>query len=107
MKLYGIPNCDSVKKARKQLDADGVAYDFIDVKTMQLSAERIAEWLKQCPETLVNKRSTTYRDIKTDWLATTGDTQAQIALIQANPTVIKRPLIEYDNGEISVGLQKK
>lgn len=104
LKLYGITNCDSVKKARKQLDADGVNYEFIDLKSAQLSADMLTDWLNQCPNTLVNKRSTTYRQIKADWLAAEGNITAQIALIQANPTVIKRPVIVSDDGVVSVGM---
>ncbi len=103
MKLYGISNCDSVKKARKQLQADGIDYDFIDLKTAELSDELLQTWLQALPETLVNKRSTTYRSIKADWLAAADDIAKQIALLQTHPTLIKRPLIEHDNGELSVG----
>lgn len=103
LKLYGIPNCDSVKKSRKQLDADGTAYEFIDLKRIELPIDTLADWLRQCPDTLVNKRSTTYRQLKADWLAAEGNIHAQIALIQANPTVIKRPIIVADSGDITVG----
>lgn len=101
MKLYGINNCDTVKKARKQLDTEGVDYEFIDLKTVKLDAALLGSWLEALPNTLVNKRSTTYREIKTDLLS--ADTAATIALIQANPTVIKRPVIVRDNGEVGVG----
>ncbi len=103
MKLYGISHCDSIKKARKQLQADGIDYDFIDLKTAELSDELLYTWLQALPKTLVNKRSTTYRSIKVDWLAAADDITKQIALLQAHPTLIKRPLIEHDNGELSVG----
>ncbi len=111
MKLYGIPNCDSVRKARKQLDSDGVNYDFIDVKSAPLSADCIAHWFSHCGDKLINKRSTSYRQVKAQWLAaeaekgtTAGLSEAQIALIQQHPTLIKRPLVEYDDGRIGVGL---
>ncbi len=102
MKLYGIKNCDTVRKVCKQLDAEGQQYEFIDLKTADLPAEKISMWLEQCPA-LVNKRSTTYRTIKADWLAAENDSAQQIALIQANPTLIKRPLIEHDDGRVTVG----
>ncbi|PID66370.1 MAG: arsenate reductase [Gammaproteobacteria bacterium] len=100
--LYGIKNCDTVKKAIKQLDKQRTAYTFIDLKTADLSTELLQDWLRQCPETLVNKRSTTYRRIKADWLAADNQ-QAQIALIQANPTVIKRPVLVKADNHIMVG----
>lgn len=103
MKLYGIINCDTVKKARKQLDAEGVAYTFIDLKTAELDEFMLAEWLIALPDTLVNKRSTTYRTVKTQWLAAESETAQQTALIRANPTLLKRPIIVRDCGEITVG----
>lgn len=102
MKVYGIKNCDSVKKARRALDADNIGYTFIDLKTAELTSAQVGEWLSQCPDTLINKRSTTYRQIKAQWLAA-ADSDAQIALIIAHPTLIKRPLIEGDDGKVSVG----
>ncbi|PIE46505.1 MAG: arsenate reductase family protein, partial [Gammaproteobacteria bacterium] len=69
MKLYGIKNCDTVRKAIKFLDGQGSHYEFIDFKTTKLSAGKVKNWLTQCPETLVNKRSATYRKIKTAWLS--------------------------------------
>ncbi len=107
MKLYGIKNCDTVKKAIKQLDSDNIAYEFIDLKTTELSVELLTDWLKQCPKTLVNKRSTTYRQIKEEWLSVEDDLSAQIKLIQENPTLIKRPVIVLDNAEIIVGFDKQ
>ncbi len=106
MKLYGIKNCDTVKKAIKQLDSDNVAYEFVDLKTTKLSVELLTDWLTQCPDKLVNKRSTTYRQIKEEWLSVEDNLSAQITLIQANPTLIKRPVIVLDNGEIIVGFDK-
>lgn len=102
MKCYGISNCDTVKKARKQLDEQNTEYEFIDLKTTTLSEILLTDWLTQCPDTLVNKRSTTYRNIKAEWLA--AKTQAEkISLIQSNPTLIKRPVLAKENGDIIVG----
>lgn len=104
LKLYGIPNCDRVKKARRQLDSEHTLYEFINLKTADLPAELLTDWLTQYPETLVNKRSTTYRQIKADWLAAENSIAQQIALIQRNPTVIKRPVIVDGEGKISLTL---
>ncbi len=101
--VYGIPNCDSVRKARKQLESEGIAYEFVDVKRTALSAEMLRTWLAQQPDKLVNKRSATYRAIKSEWLSVQDDMDGQIALIQANPTVIKRPVIVDDSGNVTVG----
>lgn len=107
MKIYGIKNCDTVKKALKQLNAQNSHYEFIDLKTTDLSADLLADWLSQQPNTLINKRSTTFRAIKSDWLAAEDDTERQIRLIQANPTLIKRPVVEKANGDIIVGFDSE
>lgn len=103
MKIYGIKNCDTVKKALKQLDTQGSQYEFVDLKTSELSADLLRDWLSQQPQTLVNKRSTTYRAVKADWLAAENDISKQIELIQANPTLIKRPVVEVADKTIIVG----
>ncbi|MGY0399973.1 MAG: Spx/MgsR family RNA polymerase-binding regulatory protein [Ostreibacterium sp.] len=106
MQLYGIKNCDTVKKALKQLEAQGTVYDFIDVKTTPLSTEQLTDWLAQCPDELVNKRSTTYRMVKQAWLLAETNIERQIAIIQANPTLLKRPVLVKDTGEVMVGFDK-
>lgn len=102
-KLYGIKNCDTVKKAIKQLAEQQTDYEFIDLKTVTLPHELLHDWLSQHPQTLVNKRSTTYRQIKNDWLAAENDVNRQIELIQANPTLIKRPVLERADNTIIIG----
>lgn len=106
MKIYGIKNCDTVRKALRQLDTQNSHYEFIDLKTTPLSLSLIKDWLSQQPQQLVNKRSTTYRALKTDWLATDNNLDKQAQLIQANPTVIKRPVILQSSGKITVGYDK-
>lgn len=103
IKLYGIKNCDTVKKARQQLNTQGIVYDFIDLKTAELSDDLLRHWLQQCPNHLVNKRSTTYRNIKDNWLATEDNLNAQITLIQQHPTLIKRPVLQLADETIIVG----
>lgn len=106
MKLYGIKNCDTVKKARKQLEAEGAEYCFIDLKVTELDDQLVTDWLKLLPTALVNKRSTTYREIKQQWLDAEDNVTEQVALIKANPTVLKRPIVVKDNGEVTVGWSK-
>lgn len=106
IKLYGIKQCDSVRKAIKALENQQIEFEFIDLKTTQLSLDLLKNWLVQCPETLINKRSTTYRTIKEPWLACEGNVGEQLALIQGNPTVIKRPVLLKNNQEIIVGFDK-
>lgn len=106
IKLYGIKQCDSVKKAIKALENQKIEFEFIDLKTTHLSVDLLKGWLAQCPETLINKRSTTYRTIKEQWLACGDNVGEQLALIQDNPTVIKRPVLLKSNQEIIVGFDK-
>lgn len=103
--LYGIKHCDTVKKALKQLDSQKIAYQFVDLKTTLLASETIQDWLSQCPDTLINKRSTTYRQLKTT-LMTITDEEQLIAIIQTHPTLIKRPVMVLNHGEIIVGFDK-
>ena len=101
MILYGIPNCDSVKKAQKFLREAGVAFEFVDFRQNPIAPEKLAQWVDQLGvEGLVNKRSTTYRQLSDAQKA--NITQA---LILKNPTLIKRPVLE-SGGRIRVGFNE-
>lgn len=106
IKLYGIRNCDSVKKAVKQLQNNGISFDFIDLKTTKLPADLLVDWLQQLPDTLVNKRSAAYRQIKHQWLQAAQQSE-QISLIQSHPNLLKRPVIVSTDGVVSVGFDKQ
>ena len=94
--VFGIPNCDTVRKARKFLEQHGVDYDFHDVREQPLSQDTLLRWLSQIPrEQLVNKRSTTWRQLTAEQQALRDDAQA-IALLQAHPTLMKRPVLQHD-----------
>ncbi|MCX4025457.1 ArsC family reductase [Endozoicomonas sp. SM1973] len=102
IKLYGIKNCDTVKKARKWLDEQQIAYEFHDFKTAGIHRDIIAQWLTQLDQdTLINKRGTTWRRIPETQKINLTDEKA-ITLMLANPSVIKRPVLDKD-GNISVG----
>ncbi|WP_163835010.1 ArsC family reductase [Spartinivicinus ruber] len=102
IKLYGIKNCDTVKKAKKWLDEQQIAYEFHDFKTAGIRRDIIAQWLTQLSqELLINKRGTTWRRIPENQKANLTDDKA-ITLMLANPSVIKRPVLDND-GNISVG----
>ncbi|WP_200918253.1 ArsC family reductase [Jeongeupia sp. HS-3] len=103
MTLYGIPNCDTVKKARNWLTEHGHDYDWHDYKKQGISAERLAGWIAQIGwEPLVNKAGTSWRKLDDASKAAVVDAASAIALMQANPSVIKRPVLER-NGTITVG----
>lgn len=102
--LYGIKNCDTVKKARKWLDANGSDYTFHDFRIDGLSAEQVQSWVESLGwETLVNKRSTTWKQLDESTKAALNN-DSVIEVILESPTLIKRPLLDID-GAISVGFK--
>ena len=102
--VYGIPNCDTVKKSRSWLTEHGVAYEFHDFKKQGVPADLLAEWLASAGwQTLVNRKGTTWRNLdEATRLAVVDDASAN-ALMVANPSVIKRPVVIWGDGAISVG----
>ena len=104
--LYGLsPNkCDTMKKARKWLDDNGHAVDFIDYKKDGLSPELLNEFVQALGwEALVNKRGTTYRKLD-DNVKDSMDEASAIKVMQDNPSIIKRPLLVKD-GEYLLGFK--
>jgi len=104
--LYGIKNCDTVKKARRWLEQHGIEYLFHDFRADGLSPETFALWLEQVgAATLINKRSTTWKQLaeKDRTQVVEGDA-ASIALQQ--PTLIKRPVLQYRK-QVIVGFSDK
>ena len=92
--LYGIPNCDTVKKARNYLDARGVGFVFRDYKKAGVTAEHLARWAGQVGwEKLLNKAGTTFKKLPDADKADIDEAKA-IALMVANPSMIKRPVVE-------------
>jgi arsenate reductase len=101
--LYGIPNCDTVKKARTWLADKGHDVSFHDFKKQGLSAEMISGWLAQLDwETLVNRKGTTWRKLSDERRAQVVDKASAAALMLENPSVIKRPVLE-GAGPLTVG----
>lgn len=95
--LYGIKNCDTVKKARKWLDAHRIEYQFHDFREDGLEPEAVAGWLDELGwEQLVNRRSTSWKSLDESTRSQMNDESA-LAAIVAQPTLIKRPLL--DTGE--------
>ena len=92
--LYGIPNCDTVKKARTWLEKNGVDYAFHDFKKAGLSRELVDAWLAQVPwDVLVNRKGTTWRGLSDERKAAVVDTSSAAALMLESPSVIKRPVL--------------
>jgi arsenate reductase len=102
--LYGIRNCDTMKKAWTWLDQAGVAYAFHDYKKQGISAAKLAEWAGAVGwERLLNRAGTTFKKLP-DADKQGLDQAKAIALMQAQPSMIKRPVLEAD-GKLLVGFK--
>ncbi|MDH5592370.1 MAG: ArsC family reductase [Gammaproteobacteria bacterium] len=103
--LYGIKNCDTVKKARRWLNANGVDFQFHDFRTDGLDQSTIESWLQFVSwEVLLNKRGTTWRKLE-DPRKEQLDQTTVIDLMLENPTLIKRPVLT-DNSNCLVGFKE-
>ena len=103
--LYGIVNCDTVKKARAWLAAQGVTYVFHDFKKSGVSAEQLAHWSQAVGwQALLNRRGTTWRRLDAATQAGAQDETGASALMRQHTSLIKRPVIEWVDGSVSVGL---
>ncbi|MDP1838344.1 MAG: ArsC family reductase [Reyranella sp.] len=102
--IYGIKNCDTMKKARAWLDAHGVGYAFHDYKTAGIERDLLRTWMKDTGwEMLLNRAGTTFRKLPD--ADKTGLSEAKaIALMLAQPSMIKRPVLDV-NGHLIVGFK--
>jgi arsenate reductase len=106
MKLYGIPNCNTVKKARTWLTENGIDSPFHDFKKQGVSEELLKTWLKQIDwEKLVNRQGTTWRQLPDEAKAAVCDESSAIRLMLEKSSVIKRPVLEMD-GKITLGFDE-
>ncbi|WP_165088669.1 arsenate reductase [Neisseria yangbaofengii] len=103
IKLYGIPNCDTVKKARVWLADNGIEAEFVDFKKSPPTAELVSAWLSQIPlENLLNKRGTTWRKLDGQTQEQAAEHEGAVRIMIGNPSVIKRPVLDKD-GQFYVG----
>ena len=101
--IYGIKNCDTMKKARAWLEKHGVDYSFHDYKTAGIERERLERWCKKVGwETLLNRNGTTFRKLP-DQDKSNLDAKKALALMLAQPSMIKRPVVELGGGKLLVG----
>ena len=102
--LYGIPNCDTVKRAREWLTSHGVVFDFHDFKKAGVPADRLAAWVAAAGwERVLNRKGTTWRKLDPAVQASVADAASAQAVMRDQASVIKRPVVEWDDGRISVG----
>ncbi|QYJ07058.1 ArsC family reductase [Qipengyuania flava] len=96
--LYGIPNCDTIKKARRWLDTQGIGYTFHDYKKEGADPEKLSAWIEaEGVDTVLNRRGTTWRQLP-DAEKEGVDAEKAVQLLEANPSMIKRPVVEHAGG---------
>ena len=102
--MYGIKNCDTIKKARDWLGDHGVAYDFHDYKAVGIDKARLQDWVDKLGwEVLLNRAGTTFKKLA-DAEKANIDAPKAITLMQGQPSMIKRPVLDID-GELLVGFK--
>lgn len=105
--VHGIPNCNTVKKARTWLDEQGAGFVFHDYKKQGVPADRLDAWIAQVGwEPLVNRQGTTWRQLDEAVKAGVVDAPSAKALMLQHASVIKRPVIELDGEVLSVGFDE-
>ena len=103
--LFGIPNCDTMKKARRWLEANGVLYSFHDYKKAGVPEDELKLWVKTIGwEVLLNRRGTTWRKLD-DAIKENIDEASAINVMMENPSAIKRPVLEIDD-QLLVGFSE-
>ena len=102
--LYGIPNCDTVKKARAWLAGEGVDYRFHDFKKAGVPADRLDAWLAAAGwEKLLNRQGSTWRKLDPGQQLLCGNVEGARKLMLQAPSVIRRPVVEWPDGSVSIG----
>ena len=104
--MYGIKNCDTIKKARKFLDTHNIEYVFHDFREDGLNPVQLRSWMNQLGwEKLINKRSTTWRNLPDETKQNMNETLA-LVVAEDQPTIIKRPVLELPD-KVVVGFSEK
>ncbi len=103
MTIYGIPNCNSVKKAIDWLNKAAIPYDFHNYKKQEITVAKLNSWCKQVGwEKLLNKKGTTWRKLTPEQQDAVINEKSAVRTMWENPSIIKRPVIEYE-GKLMVG----
>lgn len=105
--VYGISNCDTVRKALKWLDKNGLNYSFYDYKAQGLASQQLESWLKQRDwNEVINLRSTTWRELSVSLKEKVVDAESAVKVIPENYSMLKRPLVERDGKLILLGFDQ-
>jgi Spx/MgsR family transcriptional regulator len=104
IKVYGIKNCNTMKKAFDFLESKGVSYEFIDYKKQKPTQELLSGFLaKTSLETLINKQGTTYKKMDDLQKVALENAKTAIPILIDNSSMIKRPVIVYPDGSLTLG----
>jgi arsenate reductase (glutaredoxin) len=106
--LYGIKNCDTVKKSIQWISSRNIPFEFHDYKLKGISEEKLKEWIKEMGwETLINKKGTTWKKLDNSVKEGVMDEKQAIALMKTQTSIIKRPIIEVDGNIKTVGFDEE
>jgi len=104
-RLFGIPNCDTIKKAKKWLKDNDIEFEFHDYKKQGVPEKELKSWIKQVGwEVLLNKRGTTWRKLDDSTKDSIDEKSATLIMLE-NPSIIKRPVL-FSNNKILVGFKE-
>jgi arsenate reductase (glutaredoxin) len=102
--VYGIPNCDTIKKTLNWLKTNHIEYQFHDYKKQGISREKIENWLSQSAwNLLINRAGTTFKQLTDEQKAAIQGNESALLLMLEKPSVIKRPIIEEDGKIVKIG----
>ncbi len=106
--LYGISNCDTVRKARAWLTSQDLPYDFHDFKKSGVPQAALERWLEALDhKELVNRRGSTWRQLDAAEQAAVNCHATALTLLQTHPSAIRRPVVEWPNGDITTGFASR
>ena len=106
IRVYGIPSCDTVKKARNWLTEHGMPYEFHDFKKLGVPDGKLALWMQSLGwEKLTNRQGTTWRKLDPALQASVTDAASATPVLQAHVSAIKRPIVEWADGSLTVGFK--
>lgn len=105
--LYGIANCDTVKKARAFFKERGIACEFVDFKKHGVPDGKLTVWMAAVGwERLLNRQGSTWRQLDEALKASVVDADSAAAVMTSKPSCIKRPVAQWDGGEVTVGFNE-
>ncbi|WP_114751738.1 Spx/MgsR family RNA polymerase-binding regulatory protein [Pleomorphovibrio marinus] len=107
-KIFGIKNCNTMKKTINLFEKEGFSYEFVDYKKQKPSLELLEKFLKKLDlDQVVNRKGMTYRKLTEEEKAQTENPKTAIPLLQEKSSMIKRPIIEFPNGELLAGFDEE